>query len=116
MQKAVAAKAVRAGTVISKQGAARSWPGLYGRRTRHILSAPVPNSDGKIGRVDAIRLADQSTVWSFRQRAPSTSAVLPTGGGLVFTGDLDRYFKALDDAPARCCGRFAPATWSMASR
>jgi alcohol dehydrogenase (cytochrome c) len=61
----------------------------------------VPNSDGNIGRVDAIRLSDHSTVWSYRQRAPNTSAVLPTGGGLVFSGDLDRYFKALDEATGK---------------
>jgi alcohol dehydrogenase (cytochrome c) len=61
----------------------------------------VPNSDGKIGRIDAIRLADQATVWSNRQRAPNTSAALPTGGGLVFAGDIGRYFKALDDATGK---------------
>ena len=59
---------------------------------------PVPNSDGKIGRVDAIRLADRSQAWSYRLRAPETSAVLPTGGGLVFNGAWDRYFRAFDDA------------------
>jgi alcohol dehydrogenase (cytochrome c) len=58
---------------------------------------PVPNSDGNFGRVDAISLADRSTVWSVRGRAPQTSAVLPTGGGLVFAGDLNRYFKAYDE-------------------
>jgi alcohol dehydrogenase (cytochrome c) len=55
------------------------------------------NSDGNFGRVDAIRLADQATVWSQRQRAPWTSAVLPTGGGIVFAGDLGRYFRAFDE-------------------
>jgi alcohol dehydrogenase (cytochrome c) len=59
--------------------------------------APVPNSDGKIGRVDAIKLADRSQVWSYRLRAPETSAVLPTGGGLVFNGAWDRYLRAFDD-------------------
>ena len=49
---------------------------------------PVPNSDGNFGRVDAIKLSDQSTVWSHRQRAPTTSAVLPTGGGVVFARRL----------------------------
>jgi alcohol dehydrogenase (cytochrome c) len=58
---------------------------------------PVPNSDGKIGRVDAIKLEDRSQVWSYRLRAPETSAVLPTGGGLVFNGAWDRYFRAFDD-------------------
>ena len=61
----------------------------------------VPNSDGNFGRVDAIRLADQSTVWSHRQRAPSTSAVLPTGGGVVFSGDIARNFKAFDETNGR---------------
>jgi alcohol dehydrogenase (cytochrome c) len=61
----------------------------------------VPNSDGKIGRVDAIKLSDRSQSWSYRQRAPNSSAVLPTGGGLVFVGDIDRYFKALDDATGK---------------
>jgi alcohol dehydrogenase (cytochrome c) len=58
----------------------------------------VPNSDGKIGRIDAVRLVDQTTVWSYRQRAPATGAVLPTAGGLVFSGGWDRYFRAFDDA------------------
>jgi alcohol dehydrogenase (cytochrome c) len=58
---------------------------------------PVPNSDGKIGRVDAIKLADRSQAWSYRLRAPETSAVLPTGGGLVFNGAWDRYLRAFDD-------------------
>jgi alcohol dehydrogenase (cytochrome c) len=58
---------------------------------------PVPGSDGNIGRVDAIKLADRSQVWSYRQRAPETAAVLPTGGGLVFNGSWDRYFRAFDD-------------------
>ena len=58
---------------------------------------PVEGSDGNIGRVDAVKLTDQSTVWSHRQRAPMTSAMLPTGGGVVFGGDWDRYFYAFDD-------------------
>ena len=61
----------------------------------------VPNSDGNVGRIDAIKLADRSQTWSYRQRVPNTSAVLPTGGGLVFSGDIDRYFKALDDATGK---------------
>jgi alcohol dehydrogenase (cytochrome c) len=56
----------------------------------------VPNFDGNVGRVDAIKLTDQSTTWSHRQAPPVTSAVLPTGGGLVFNGDWDRYFRAFD--------------------
>jgi alcohol dehydrogenase (cytochrome c) len=57
----------------------------------------VPNSDGNFGRIDAIKLSDRSTAWSKRQRAPETSAVLPTAGGLVFAGSWDRWFRAYDD-------------------
>src|ERR1700730_3960186 len=75
-------------------------PGLaYTGGGRAIFSrVTVPNSDGKIGRIDAVRLVDQTTVWSYRQRAPATGAVLPTAGGLVFSGGWDRYFRAFDDA------------------
>ena len=61
----------------------------------------VPNSDGNVGRVDAIKLSDRSTAWSYRQRAPETTAVLPTGGGLVFSGSWDRWFRAFDDATGK---------------
>jgi alcohol dehydrogenase (cytochrome c) len=58
---------------------------------------PVPGSDGNVGRVDAIRLTDRSTVWSYRHRAPATGGVLPTAGGVVFAGAWDRVFRAWDD-------------------
>jgi glucose dehydrogenase len=35
-------------------------------------------------------------VWVMRQRAPVTSGVLATAGGLVFAGDLNRMFSAYD--------------------
>lgn len=57
----------------------------------------VPDSDGNVGRVDAIDLTDRSQMWSHRQESPMASAVLPTGGGLVFAGDANRYFRAFDD-------------------
>ena len=58
---------------------------------------PVPNSDGKYGRLDAVRMSDHQQAWSSRRRAPSSSAALPTAGGLVFAGSLDRWFRAYDD-------------------
>jgi alcohol dehydrogenase (cytochrome c) len=61
----------------------------------------VPGSDGNVGRIDAIKLTDRSTTWSYRQRAPATGAVLPTAGGLVFAGSWDRFFKAWDDATGK---------------
>ena len=35
-------------------------------------------------------------VWSREQRAAFLTAVLSTGSGLAFVGDLDRYFRAVD--------------------
>lgn len=61
----------------------------------------VPNSDGNVGRIDAVKLTDQSQAWSFRMRAPATGAVLPTGGGLVFAGAWDRSFRAFDDTTGK---------------
>jgi alcohol dehydrogenase (cytochrome c) len=61
----------------------------------------VPNSDGNVGRIDAVKLSDRSTTWSFRTRAPSTGGVLPTAGGVVFAGAWDRNFRAWDDATGK---------------
>jgi alcohol dehydrogenase (cytochrome c) len=57
----------------------------------------TPDSDGNIGQVRAIKAEDQSEVWQYRQHAPVTSSTLPTGGGLVFVGSLDRKLLAFDD-------------------
>jgi alcohol dehydrogenase (cytochrome c) len=61
----------------------------------------VPGSDGNVGRIDAIKLTDRSTTWSYRERAPSTGGVLPTAGGVVFAGAWDRNFRAWDDATGK---------------
>ena len=58
---------------------------------------PVPNSDGKIGQVRAVKLDDRTDAWMYRQYAPVTTSTLPTGGGLVFVGTLDRKLLAFDD-------------------
>ncbi len=58
--------------------------------------APLPDNGGKFGRLQAINLETQEVAWSFRENVPPTSAVLATGGGLVFGGALDQSFKAFD--------------------
>lgn len=58
---------------------------------------PHPDSDGNIGQVRAVNMEDQSEMWEYRQRAPVTSSTLPTAGGVVFVGTLDRHLLALDD-------------------
>jgi len=57
---------------------------------------PRPESDGKYGRLMAINLQTQKTVWTERQRAPYTTGALVTAGGLVFAGSLDRMVNAYD--------------------
>jgi alcohol dehydrogenase (cytochrome c) len=59
---------------------------------------PRLDSDGRFGRIQAIDLDTRETLWTARQRAPQTSGVLATAGGLVFAGALDRWFTAYDDA------------------
>jgi len=62
---------------------------------------PRPDSDGKYGRIEAINLQTHKVAWVQRQRAPQTSGVLATAGGLVFAGALDRYFRAYDAADGK---------------
>jgi len=64
----------------------------------NISGVAPPNSDGNIGRLQAINLATRELAWSFREFMPPASAVLATGGGLVFGGALDQSFKAFDQA------------------
>src|SRR5690606_2511243 len=40
-------------------------------------------------------------VWRTRQRAPQSSGVLATAGGVVFAGSLDRYVRAYDSSNGR---------------
>ena len=62
---------------------------------------PRPNSDGKMGRIEAINLETKKVVWMDRQRAPIASAMLATAGGLVFSGAQDRQFTAYDAATGK---------------
>jgi alcohol dehydrogenase (cytochrome c) len=60
-----------------------------------------PDSDGNIGRVDAINLVTKKVVWSIRHRPPESAALLATAGGVLFEGTRDRMFKALDQATGK---------------
>jgi alcohol dehydrogenase (cytochrome c) len=62
---------------------------------------PRPESDGRYGRVMAINLATRKALWIERQRAPITTGVLDTAGGLVFEGSVDRWFRARDDSSGK---------------
>ncbi len=62
---------------------------------------PRPDSDGKFGRVAALNLETQQTVWQQRRRASQASAIVATAGGLIFEGSRDRWFRASDSATGK---------------
>ncbi len=62
---------------------------------------PRPDSDGKYGRLEAFNLETKKPVWIDRQRAPQSTCVLATAGGVVFAGALDRYLTAYDSATGK---------------
>lgn len=77
----------------------------FSARTTAATPADVYNTDATVvmapgktnmGRVDAIDVATGKTKWSFEMPAALYAPLLTTGGGLVFTGGADRYFRALD--------------------
>jgi len=58
---------------------------------------PRPDSDGKYGRVEAVNMLTREVVWTARNRAPVSSGALDTAGGVIFSGSIDRFFRAYDD-------------------
>lgn len=74
-----------------------SWSPGQGLDIGYGIKASVDN-DGNFGAVAAINLDTRKLEWMNRYRAPASSAMLSTDGGIVFSGGRDRKFRALDSA------------------
>jgi alcohol dehydrogenase (cytochrome c) len=70
--------------------AGRGGAGSY-KHDEYIL----PQAGRNLGELLALSASGQ-VIWRQRQRAVFNSAALTTAGGLVFVGDVDRYFRAYD--------------------
>lgn len=74
--------------------------GLLSTGVRQVIR-PRPDSDGLYSRLEAIDLNTLKPIWTTRERMPIMTATLPTAGGVVFAGAVDRSFSAYDDATGK---------------
>ncbi|PYX01887.1 MAG: PQQ-dependent dehydrogenase, methanol/ethanol family [Acidobacteria bacterium] len=67
---------------------------------------PADETEPYWGAVRAIDPSNGQMKWEFRHVSPSWSGVLSTAGGLVFTGDAEGNFTALDAASGKALWHF----------
>jgi alcohol dehydrogenase (cytochrome c) len=62
---------------------------------------PMPGHNDNLGALVSVNVDTMTENWRTEQRAMFLTGALTTGGGLTFIGDLDRYFKAFDNATGK---------------
>ena len=67
---------------------------------------PADDTEPFWGALRAIDPADGKIKWEFQHPSPTWSGILSTGGGLVFTGDAEGNFIALDAATGKALWHF----------
>ena len=70
---------------------------VYASTVLFIEDPSIAQKPYPVGRVDAVSIESGRIAWTYQQRAGMISGLVATAGGLVFGGDANRRFKALDD-------------------
>ena len=79
--------------MVGREVALEPGGGGYGGDSR---TYPSPESNGNLARLAAFDITTLEERWQHQQRAMFLTGALATAGGLLFIGDVDRYFKAFD--------------------
>ena len=74
--------------------ASLEWTGVGNAAARRTI--PSPDQPGLPGMVKAFDVATGRLLWEYMQPAPWLGGLVATGGGLLFGGDINRRFRALD--------------------
>ena len=76
------------------------------KRGEWYLGAKVLNFNAGAGAVKAFDAATGKLVWAKSMSYPATGGMLATGGGLVFYGDPEGYFNAVNDETGEALWQF----------
>lgn len=72
----------------------QEWTGRGNAAIRRTI--PSPDQPGLVGMVKGYNVATGELLWEYKQPAPWLGGLVATGGGLLFGGDINRRFRALD--------------------
>ena len=73
---------------------ALEWTGQGNAAIRRTI--PSPDQTEVAGMVKGFNVSTGDLLWEYKQPAPWLGGLVATGGGLLFGGDINRRFRALD--------------------